>query len=263
MMGIWLKSAMLLPLLVATSCSEINRSSSVGQVDTTSSYIAASPDSSIKAATGRPIFGYRFVITGDFDGNGTTDTLQEHYVRQSSNEEIPKGIAGFDYDALAERAYRENPRCYIASTGTIRDTLFVGDGTLGVAFLRNEGDLDGNGTDEISYVIDQPDWSSINHCSVMTLKATGWEKLFWFEIREWQLPSLPGQNKSYGLFGIEEAQYFNESSALDSINEVELRKFSFIKKVKSGVVQIETYAQENTDSTVKGDPMTMVVNLKR
>ncbi|MFT5822368.1 MAG: hypothetical protein ACI8ZM_003624 [Crocinitomix sp.] len=37
-----------------------------------------------------PIFGYHFIIEGDFNGNGIQDTLVEHYISQSNWKETDK-----------------------------------------------------------------------------------------------------------------------------------------------------------------------------
>ena len=72
-------------------------------------------------------------------------------------------------------------------------------GVAGDLLLR--GDLDGDGRDEIGYVVDNADWSNTNTYVVVSYRNDAWTELFRFAIWEWQLPDLPDAEREYGLIG--------------------------------------------------------------
>lgn len=78
------------------------------------------------------------------------------------------------------------------------DTLLIASGpqVSGVLFIKNEGDLNGDRTDEISYVIHWADWSCLNTWHIATFKNKKWEELLTFPIFEWQLDNLDENNNS-------------------------------------------------------------------
>lgn len=105
----------------------------------------------------------RFRITGDFNGDGKWEMLQEVFCIK-----------------------QPNPLLMLVSDDRSTDTFFIAAHyrPLGFLLLRNEGDLDGNGTDEISYVIDADDYSNNNTCFISTLKKGRWVTWYHFDIQE-------------------------------------------------------------------------------
>ena len=84
----------------------------------------------------------RFSIRGDFDGDGFSENLYESATTLfSDNDEL---------------------------------TPLRLDGDLGVYFLINEGDLDGDGGDEISFMTVNRDFSNLNYFRIWTYKDTKW-----------------------------------------------------------------------------------------
>ncbi len=153
----------------------------------------------------KPRFGYRFVIRGDFDGDGRQDTLTEHYFSLRYGEETNKYYDSLeDYDQQVAMAVNKVPYSFVSSNTRAIDTLSIwrGGQLFGLAYLKNEGDLDGDGADEISYVIDWADWSSINTGYLMSYKHHKWKELYHFDIWDWQIPQLPQFSTSFGLFGV-------------------------------------------------------------
>lgn len=59
---------------------------------------------------------------------------------------------------------------------------------MGVDFMKNEGDLNGDGTEELSYVPGLADYSSRNRWYIMTWQHHQWRELYSFPISEIQLP---------------------------------------------------------------------------
>lgn len=91
--------------------------------------------------------------------------LQERYCSGISGEEINKYfVGGLEYGDFVDLTISRDPVSYVLPLGSLIDTLHVSSGgqLLGLSMLKNEGDLDGDGGDEISYVIDWADYSSVN-----------------------------------------------------------------------------------------------------
>jgi len=137
-----------------------------------------------------PIWGHRFTITGDFNGDDLTETLTEHYFDGKKNTETNKFYEDIEFDSLVSLTIKKNPISFVASTNKHIDTLHISSGgqLLGLSYLKNEGDLNDDGTDEISYVIDWADWSNLNTCHLMTLRNNKWSELYSFSIWNWQIP---------------------------------------------------------------------------
>ncbi|SEP02206.1 hypothetical protein SAMN05192574_11936 [Mucilaginibacter gossypiicola] len=138
-----------------------------------------------------PVWGYRFVITGDFDGDGTQEKLTEHYFNGLTHQETNK-FYNVDYDYDIKMAYERQSYSFIACDNKLIRRIDVAPAAnFGLLYLKNEGDLNGDGGDEVSCVTNKGDWSSLNDYSIMTYKNGKWVVLYWFPIWEWQLPELP------------------------------------------------------------------------
>ncbi len=149
----------------------------------------------------KPIWGYRFVINGDFNGDGKTDTLVEHYLSWRSHKEIPKFYDSLDYDQLVGHAQECKGICVVICKDTAIVNLVVGHGFLGLSFLKNEGDLDGDGSDEISFVANSADWSAVNSYHLLTYKDRKWMELLYFETRDYMIPEPPTVEKYSSMWG--------------------------------------------------------------
>jgi|SRR5579863_404255 len=207
----------------------------------------------------KPVFGYRFVITGDFDGDGKQDTLTERFISAIDHNEIDK----FHYDqdsewddvyAMADSNKSKKPIATLNSNNNQVNSLLIDSSkrSFGLAYLKNEGDLDGDGGDEISYVVNWADASSVNFCSVMTYKNHKWQRLYDFQMRDWQLPDLPEINDQYHAAGMHK----NIADTTNQRLERELNAFKgFITRVGKNKIKVITF-------TEIGDADTVIVNLK-
>ncbi|MDB5149605.1 MAG: hypothetical protein JWQ57_3625 [Mucilaginibacter sp.] len=149
-----------------------------------------------------PVWGYRFVITGDFNGDGKTDTLTEHYFSGITHKETNKFYDNADYDYDWEMTHKQKPYSFISCNDPAVHKLEVAkEATFGLLYLKNEGDLNGDGRDDISLVRNNADFSSLNEYSIITYKNNKWVNLYWFPIWEWQLPQLPEVSNQYSLLG--------------------------------------------------------------
>lgn len=99
----------------------------------------------------------RFAIRGDFDGDGFEENLYES----------------------ATMLYSDNTEL----------TPLQLDGDLGVYFLVNEGDIDGDGTDEISFMTVYRDYTNINYFRIYSYTGNRWKEIFCTKTHEWDCPN--------------------------------------------------------------------------
>lgn len=207
----------------------------------------------------KPIFGYRFIIIGDFNGDGKQEKLIEHYYSQLDNQETNKFYENLtEYDNLVERTIKKQPFSFVISDNKLIDTLNVSshEQQFGLSYLKNEGDLNGDGTDEISYVVNSADWSNCNTWHIMTLKNNTWRKLYSFSIWDWQLPDLPGTFNQYGLMGLENKIIDSKNDTINQELEKALNNFQgLVKKIKTNKIEI-------VFSNKEAELDTMIVDLK-
>ncbi len=206
----------------------------------------------------KPVLGYRFVISGDFDGDGKKEILTEHFFSGIDHKETNKFYENGDYDTLVALTYQKKTYCFLSCSNSKIKTLPIADKPqLGLSYLKNVGDLDGDGCDEICYVVNWADWSSINSCTIMTYKNHRWRDLYTFEIRDWQLPDLPQTYNQYGDFGLENKIIDTEDLVANQKIEKNLDAFNgFVKKIAKNKVQI-IYINNDVDLD------TTIINLKK
>jgi hypothetical protein len=222
--------------------------------DTTTQFTATVPDSA------KPIFGYRFIIHGDFNGDGKQEDLVEHYISLLDNKETPKFYDGLkDYTQQVDITIKKQPIVFALCSDNTIDTLSIdARGQLfGLSYLKNEGDLDDDGKDEVSYVIDHADWSNINSCHIMSYKKNKWVNIYSFGIWDWQLPGLPQSINDYRLFGIQDKIIIEKEDNINAILEQELLQFKgFIKKISASTFQVRFRNDEASEDSV-------IVNFKK
>jgi hypothetical protein len=163
-----------------------------------------------------------------------------------------------DYDQLVSLTVKKEPISFVSSDNRLIDTLriFSGGQLLGLSYLKNEGDLNGDGTDEVSYVVNWADWSSLNAWYLVTYKNKKWTELYSFPIWDWQLPDLPETFNQYGLFGLEQKIINTTSDTINKQIEKELIDFKgLIKKVKTNKIQVIFRNEESEEDTMIVDLM--------
>lgn len=117
---------------------------------------------------------------------------------------------------------------------------------MGYRFVIS-GDLNGDGTVDISYVVQWADWSSLNTWHVMSYKNKMWTELYSFPIWDWQLPDLPETNNRFGLFGLEQHTINTTNDSINQILEHQLNSFEgLLKKVAKNKIQI-IYRRKDAD----------------
>ncbi|MDJ1504227.1 hypothetical protein [Xanthocytophaga agilis] len=202
----------------------------------------------------KPIVGYRFCIQGDFNGDGHKEVLTEHFINGITHKETNKFYQGLkDYDQLVALTIQKNPESFFTCSDPQIDTLAIASGgqLLGVAFARNEGDLNQDGTDELSYVVNWADWSNINTYVIMTYQNGKWEELYTFGIWDWQLPDLPEVKNNYGLFGLVYKEIDVSHDTTYQKAERDLKSFKgFIIQRRKGKIRIIQRNQEAELDTI-------------
>jgi hypothetical protein len=231
-------------LLLLAGCAQPgNTKQAAGKPDSLQKDTATPPDQLEETLSDipkniKPVFGYRFIIEGDFDGDGSTEKLAEHYFSRLDNQETNKFYDGLtDYDQLVALTIRKKPRSFALCDNHFIDTLDIAsDGQLlGLSYLKNEGDLNGDGTDEVSYVVNWADWSNLNTWHIVTYKNHKWKELYSFPIRDWQLPDLPQTLNQYGPAGLENKIVDTTGNA----DEKKLKDFKgLVRKIRPNQIRV-------------------------
>ncbi|MCB0737648.1 MAG: hypothetical protein KDC92_09055 [Bacteroidetes bacterium] len=130
-------------------------------------------------------------IFGDFFGNGKVDTIR-WLMRDSAGIEISNSSDSVQFDKLVELRGSQNPSCYLIGSMTPNNGIKIASNKQlnGLTFFKNEGDLNNDGIDEFSYVIEWLDQSNHNTFHVSQIKVSQIQELFAFPIWEWQLYDL-------------------------------------------------------------------------
>ena len=208
----------------------------------------------------KPVLGYRFIISGDFDGDGKKEKLIEQFFSGIDNKETNKFYESLlDYDQLVALTVKKDPYTFVISDNELIDTLHISSGgqLLGLSYLKNEGDLNGDGTDEVSYVVNWADWSNLNTWHIVTYKNKKWIELYSFSIWDWQLPNLPETFNQYGPFGLENKVINTTNDTINKRIEQVLKEFKgLVKKIRTNKIQVIFRNDEAEEDT-------MIVNLKR
>lgn len=207
----------------------------------------------------KPVQGYRFTVKGDFDGDGKQETLTEHYISLIDRQETNKYYDDLpEYDQLVALTIKKQPYAFVIADKASIDTLRISSDPqmLGLSYLKNEGDLDGDGADELSYVVNWADWSSANTWHLMSYKNKHWKELYSFSIWDWQLPDLPQAVNQYGLFGQEGKTVVPEKDTFNVMLQKQLDAFpGLVKKMGGGKIRVIYKNEEASEDT-------MVVDLK-
>lgn len=125
-------------------------------------------------------------IVGDFDGDGRKDTLNEILISFLDNnviQTIPNYYKNDDNEIENWLNKRKTRLCLIFKS----DTLLVSDNfadSYNLYCLINLGDLNKDGKDEIAFVVNYLDVSSINSCKIYSYCNGKWELKKRFTIHE-------------------------------------------------------------------------------
>lgn len=196
-------------------------------------------------------WGFRFNILCDYNGDSKIDTVREIVLNSQTQFEIPKWYEKLDtnldeMDQILALSANKHPISYLI--GNNKDTFLLGqhDQLLGLAFLKNEGDLDGIAGDELSYVNEYVDYSNCNSVHIISFKKGKWIELYSFSIHETDLPELPIIKSINELY--------NEKGKYKYHKYIKSFK-GFVKKIKKNVIKIDCLNEE-------AELVSKIINLK-
>lgn len=169
-----------------------------------------------------PILGKRLKISGDFDGDGKKEDLVEHYISQTTKTETNKSYANnIDYSELVGLIKAKKPQSFVTSSNPEIDSLPISSELqlFGLMFLKNEGDLNNDGNDEVAYVVDWADWSNTNTYHIVSYVNKKWINIHSFPIWEWQFNDLKNNQGLVKKLNNSEIEYYysNDESVLDTM----------------------------------------------
>jgi hypothetical protein len=131
--------------------------------------------------------GKRFMITGDFNGDGKIDTLKESYCNEKTKVELNKnqsrenGIKDFNKIASKFPISMLNANSSKINSYQCNTDYY----NCGLYLLENLGDLNNDHIDEVGYVLDLADLSYQNSYTIISyLPDSGWKKIYKFPISE-------------------------------------------------------------------------------
>lgn len=155
--------------------------------------LAKDEEEAVQQEKYKTYWGYRFHIQGDFNGDGKQEMLTEKLISTRTGKEIAK-FCGFEEDTITDCywTWRINefrkPKCLLdcsdPAIGDFRQTVDSTIGTIGMTFLQNVGDLNGDQSDEIAFVEDLGGCNSgIREIQLATYKKGKWKVLIKSETR--------------------------------------------------------------------------------
>ena len=133
-------------------------------------------------------------IKGDWNGDGIEEKLTECYFSKKLNRVIISPYFSDTIDDFIDKigeAIKLDPRVYLVSENNRLDTLIISDGqnkqTWGIDYLRNMGDMDDDGGEELGYVEHIAQMSSLTMYHIASYKNNKWEILFAFPTWSWAI----------------------------------------------------------------------------
>ncbi len=212
------KTALLLLIFAAFTASCNDNSTT----DTTAENQTDSTNNAVTiASAAAPSATELFSIQGDFDGDGKKETLTEVYISTIDNKVLSKNNDdNLDYEAYRSSVEQQKPKTSLTSSNNaISDFVVTNDPSQsGLLYLKNEGDLNNDGTDELSYVINWTDHSTMNKVHIVSYKNGQWEELYSFSIRE----SIFSEQKFHL---IQKVQGDNSKIIIAFVNEQAMEEF--------------------------------------
>lgn len=188
---------------------------------------------------GKPIWGYRFVLLGDFDGDQIQDTLTEHYVDAHTKQETNKFFENEDILMYQDGELIDHETYSYMRSNNLDIETFRYTSHLGVFYAETIGDIDGDGADEIGVVEHHADYSSVNSYHIYTYNK-GWKRYYSFEVRDWEFPALPEYNTIYGMFGAMDKLVISDSAQNKRIEE-ELKAYQRVKIIAPNTIEFVAF----------------------
>jgi hypothetical protein len=197
------------------------------------------------------MLGSRLNVYADVNGDGIKDTLTEKYVSQITGKELSKlKDTSVSYNDFIKHIDSQKAYCYLSAGNHEFDSLVISSQPqlLGLLYIKNEGDLDDDGGEEISYVINWADNSNTNECILMSYKNNQWIELYRFDIFETMVPELPGSNIESSPLGSQLVSNTKENNKILKQQQEEYAHFKgLIRKVGKRKIEVNTLDFERID----------------
>ena len=141
------------------------------------------------------LWGFHYKITGNFEGKGNIDTLTEHFInvitgletfKFYTNNDTTLNPVDIDFESK-KLAFKRKIHSYLSSNNNKLDTLEI-QGQFGLSYLKNIGDVNNDGKDEIALINDYADFSNLNTCHIYKFDNTMWKEIYSFQIHEDWIP---------------------------------------------------------------------------
>lgn len=198
----------------------------------------------------KPIFGYRFIVFGDFDGDKIQDTLIERYTDSLRVNEVAKYNENYQYEDLLFLSGWFNYQSFFEFKNKKVKKALEG-GQLGVLYAENCGDLNGDGADDLLILPQLGDFSNCSTAHFFSLKNGKWLNIFDVGVWEWQFSQTPQASMSPALFGNYNFEYSNNDTVNYELNKA-LQKYQFIKRYKDNSIEFECRNFYDYDEIDKG-----------
>lgn len=186
-----------------------------------------------------PIMGYRFNITGDFDGDRKTDILQERFTDSLYKDEAAKYYTStdtlFDYNDVSLLNLYFNNRSFLEWK---EKKLKLSGGHLGFHYIENCGDINDDGKDEIIVLKQWDDFSNMNTAYVYTFNNDKWNEIYTIPVWEWQFPPTPSGSMIPGILGNFEYG-ITEDEKDNAALEEQLKAYKFMNYYPDKSVEFE------------------------
>jgi len=124
----------------------------------------------------------KFSLTGDFNGDGKLDTINQNVIIANSKKQIDY-FPSSQWDTIENYFDRIKADVILTVKNQKCDTLHLGSGG-GLYCLINIGDNNKDKKDEIAIVVDYYNFTNISPCNIYTLCNNKWKVLKSFKIHE-------------------------------------------------------------------------------
>lgn len=164
----------------------------------------AKRDSVAEIVKTKPVWGKRETIVGDFDGDGSQDTLFEKYLSRLTGKETNKSYDfdgfgdGSDFLGYWQKWIGEKQIMLKLTSKKPEITPFMVDSNGmhdGFLYLKNVGDLNQDGTDELVYCLNYIDFSNSSSAYLATYKNRKWKNVHHWIITEHDFQYEVGKSK--------------------------------------------------------------------
>lgn len=203
-------------------------------------------DASRPVALGDTIWGYRFEVVGDFDGDGQRDTLKEYFTELSmQGEETFKYIS--NVDILTYQGRLEEREGFLAPDHNRMHPFWL-KGDLGAAYVEVLPDLTGDGANELGVVPFNADHSNTNDYGIYSYDGrTGWGLLCNFNAHEMDLPDLPIMNGSFPKEG-GGAMLSLDNSPSNQQRIAALAAYQYARLIAPKTLELKTYSPNGCEN---------------